>query len=439
MALRPSGFVEYSPSEQLKFDQLVDIIKGNYEKFWYTHINTPAVEANSVLLSKNGEETGKQIFGLYGLAQGTEDIKDYSLHFDLTVPFARYVLDRESELTFPFKRFQMQPVWRGERAQKGRFREFVQCDIDVIRKKDTGSDHLFYDAEIIFTLSQTLNAILAKMDINDRAIMHISNRKLTRGFLESILTDKQIAFVIPLIDKFKKIWWENFKSTLQERDVSSEAIQKICEFIEIKCTSQNIEMLAGYSSTPLFQEGYSELVKLTDYIEMFNTSFNLACDYIVDMQIIRGLDYYTGTVFEGFLEQDEVLGSICWWGRYGELTGYIDPKKNFYAWVGWSIGISRLLAKCFEKTSETQNTIAEYLFVNFDETLPDILRLVSKFQTEGKKTEVYPSSDKLGKQFWLADKRNIPYVVILGEGEKKAWIYKIKEMNSWVETTIPLD
>lgn len=187
MALRPSGFVEYSPSEQLKFDQLAQVITQSYEAFGYTHIHTPAVESNAVLLSKNGEETGKQIFGLYGLAQGAEDLKEYSLHFDLTVPFARYVLDRESTLTFPFKRYQMQPVRRGERAQKGRFREFVQCDIDVIWKKEQGDEHLFYDAEIIFTLSQTLAAILAKMEIKDRALLHISNRKLIKGFLESLL------------------------------------------------------------------------------------------------------------------------------------------------------------------------------------------------------------------------------------------------------------
>jgi len=163
------------------------------------------VEANTVLLSKNGEETGKQIFGLYGLAQGAEDLKDYSLHFDLTVPFARYVLDRESELTLPFKRYQIQPVRRGERAQKGRFREFFQCDLDVIWRKDSGKSYLFYDAEVIFNSLLTLQDILEQMEIDDTVVMHISNRKLLAGFLLSVVSQDQLPSVSSLIDKFHKI------------------------------------------------------------------------------------------------------------------------------------------------------------------------------------------------------------------------------------------
>ena len=176
MALRPSGFVEYSPSEQHIFDQLISEIQNQFQLFWYTHIYTPAVESNAVLLSKNWEETGKQIFGLYGLAQWAGDLKDYALHFDLTVPFARYVLVWEDKLTFPFKRFQIQPVRRGERAQKGRYREFWQCDIDVIWRRDNEKTVLYYDGETILTLMHALDAVLKKLEVNDEAVFHISNR-----------------------------------------------------------------------------------------------------------------------------------------------------------------------------------------------------------------------------------------------------------------------
>ncbi|MBO4203734.1 ATP phosphoribosyltransferase regulatory subunit [bacterium] len=270
---------------------------------------------------------------MYGLAQGSEDTKEYSLHFDLTVPFARYILDRENELTFPFKRYQMQPVRRGERAQKGRFREFTQCDIDVIRRKDVAGDYFFYDAEVIFTLSQALTAILTQTHIKDKAIMHISNRKLIFGFLETVVTDEQMPFVTSLIDKYKKIGHEKFKASLQDAKLSSEQIEKICEFITMKCDAEAMGKIASFADTPLFKEGYAQLEQLMTYLETFKKSFGAECEYVIDLQILRGLDYYTGTVFEAFLEQDATLGSICGGGRYGELTGFIDPKRDTYAGV----------------------------------------------------------------------------------------------------------
>ena len=195
MALRPSGFVEYSPSEQRIFDQLINEIQNQFQLFWYTHIHTPAVESNTVLLSKNWEETGKQIFGLYGLAQWASDLKDYALHFDLTVPFARYVLDWENDLTFPFKRFQIQPVWRWERAQKGRYREFWQCDIDVIWRRDDEKTVLYYDGETILTLMHALDAVLDKLEVDDEAVFHISNRKLIIWLLNDLVGEEKTPVV----------------------------------------------------------------------------------------------------------------------------------------------------------------------------------------------------------------------------------------------------
>jgi len=435
MPLRPSGFMEYSPSEQLIFDQLVEIIKKNYEKFWYTHIHTPAVEANSVLLAKNGEEAGKQIFGLYGLAQGTDDLKDYSLHFDLTVPFARYVLDRESELTFPFKRYQIQPARRGERAQRGRFREFFQCDIDVIRRKDAGKSYLFYDAEVMFNSLITLQEILKAMEIDDIPRVHISNRKLLAGFLLNIVSEHQLQPVSTLIDKFQKIWLDNFILSLQDLGLSSQQTQKIVDFVQYKVDLAGLDAILDRSPHPLFAQGIEELKEVLLTLQQLQQGFGVQVPYEVDFQIVRGLDYYTGTVFETPLEKDPKLWSICSGGSYENLTGHIDPKKDFYAGVGGSIGMSRLLAKIFEEKKTTQNTVTEYLFLHFPETLLETYTIAGKLSDQGKNIEIYPTADKLGKQFWYADKKGIPFVVILGEGEKKQGIYKVKNMQTGEETT----
>lgn len=237
--LRPSGFPEYNPGQQIIFDQIIDIIQKNYKQFGYTHIQTPAVELNNVLLSKNGEDAGKQIFGLYGLAQGAEDLKDYALHFDLTVPFARYVLDRENELTFPFKRFQIQPVWRGERAQRGRFRELRQCDIDVIRKDDTGVSYLFYDAEVIVGLNRTINQICTFGQIDDAPVFHLNNKRIINGLLMSLVKTEELKYkVSSLIDKYTKIGEEKFLLSLQELEIKEQEINKLLEFMHMNIENE---------------------------------------------------------------------------------------------------------------------------------------------------------------------------------------------------------
>lgn len=440
MSLRPSGFVEYSPSEQIQFDKLIEIISQTYKSFWYSHIHTPAVESNKVLLSKNWEETGKQIFGLYWLAQGAEDLKDYSLHFDLTVPFARYVLDRESELTFPFKRYQIQPVRRWERAQKGRFREFWQCDIDVIRKKtNQDSEYLYYDAEVIFVLMNTLKNILTDLSIQDDAVMHISNKKLIIGFLETITTGETIWKIGNLIDKFKKVWPSIFTENLKEIWLNDKDIDKILNFITLKLDWNHREALESQADNDLFREWLSELKEVISLLSLLNDTFWSKIQFEIDLQIVRWLDYYTGTVFEAVLKNDENLGSICGGGRYSELTRYIDPKKDFYAWIGGSIGITRLLSKIFESTSTAQTLATTYLFLNFRETFADILTLAGKLQKDWKKIEIFPSDEKLWKQFWYADKKWIPYVVILWEGEKQSWTYKIKDMKTGQEEEFKLN
>ena len=333
--LRPSGFPEYSPAQQLIFDKLKATIEQSYQAFGYTHIHTPAVEKNEVLLSKNGEETGKQIFGLYGMAQGSQDLKDYGLHFDLTVPFARYTLDWEHQLTFPFKRYQIQPVWRGERAQKGRYREFFQCDIDVIWKGE--KSYLYYDAEIIATLGQALSEVLKVCELEDQAVFHISNKKLIKAFLASVSSDEEQAKAISnLIDKYSKIGEENFIATLeQDLGISSETVKKILTFIAFQTSDfGQLEEIASFDQSELFKEGLEELKTVLSFLEQMKSAMQLKFEWKVNLQIIRGLDYYTGTIFEAVLKNDEKLGSICGGGRYENLTGYIDSKRNDYCGVG---------------------------------------------------------------------------------------------------------
>ena len=438
MSLRPSGFIEYSPSEQLIFDQLINEIQDQFQLFGYTHIHTPAVESNTVLLAKNGEETGKQIFWLYWLAQWSSDLKDYALHFDLTVPFARYVLDWEDKLVFPFKRFQIQPVWRWERAQKWRYREFWQCDIDVIRRKDSEKNVLYYDWETILTLMHTLNGILSKLNVDDEAVFHISNRKLIIGLLNDLVWEEKTSIVCSYIDKIKKIWPDKFIEALIDAWIKKDTAEKIEKLVSQTYSINEVEEMDNLSKNQLFAEWLSELKSVLNFFKSREESTWEKLNYVIDLQIIRGLDYYSGTVFEALLKNEEWLWSICWWGKYDHLTWYLNPKKDIYAWFWWSIWISRLLSKIFEGYSEWNNgwgTPTEYLFLNFPETIDQVFKLMNKFQKEWKNCELYYQPDKLGKQFGYADKKWIPYVVILWDSELSEWLYKIKNMQSGDEET----
>ena len=447
----PSGFPEYSPTEQAVFDRVKSIIEEHYKSFGYSHIYTPAVESNKVLLAKSWQETSKQIFWLYGLGnikdrenkfkwsfdtlwenfhdkevdwkvtaenmkkkltEGLYDlekwvIKDYSLHFDLTIPFARYILDHENEITFPFKRYQMQPVWRGERSQRGRFREFWQCDIDTVWRADSKDQMLFYDAETLIVIANVFEDI-RKNYLKWKSIsIHYNDRKFLAKLLDHY-TNKTDLY--SLFDKYYKIGKEKFDQELINLvgETESNKIQK---------------QLSNPEKNP-------ELLELEENIKKLNTQ---KLKIIFDPFITRGLDYYTGMVYETFLDDDMWLWSISSGGRYENLTTYIDSKRNF-SWVGWSIWISRLMALIFENGEWSKQTTTNYLCINFKETFGDICNIAQKLRKENNNVEIYPSADKLGKQFWYADKKGIPLVIILGEWEKKEWIYKIKDMIAGTET-----
>lgn len=430
---RPSWFPEYSPSEQLVFDEVQKIIQSVYSQYGFAHIQTPAIEANSVLLSKNGEETWKQIFWLYWLAQGNTDTKEYSLHFDLTVPFARYILDRENEITFPFKRFQIQPVWRGERAQRGRFRELRQADVDVIRQEGEKWliwKNLYYDAETLIVIAHTLQQIVNKFLWEKPFTLHVNNRYLLAGFFSQFDQEK-VAALYNLFDKFYKMPFETFQKEIEEI-MSKANSEKIINFV--KSTFDKLDPNLVDNET--YRKGYQELQDVLKYVNILNK--NNKYKIIWDPCIIRWLDYYTGTVYETFFDDDISLWSISSGWRYENLTWYINPKKNNYSWVWWSIWLSRMVYLILEQIKPANKTQIKYLFVNFATTNDQTLKLMNDFLEQWEIVEYYPSADKLGKQFAYADKKWIPNVVILWEWEKEKWIYKIKNMLTWEEKEMNL-
>ena len=431
---RPGGFPEYSPAEQLVFDQLKEIIEKSYGQYGFAHIHTPAIESNQVLLSKNWEDAVKQIFWLFWLSQWITDKKEYSLHFDLTVPFARYVLDWENELIFPFKRYQIQPVRRGERSQRWRFREFRQSDIDVIWSDENQEKkiwkNLFYDAEMLFVIAKTLWQIIDKFLEWKEFTLHLNNRYLLSGFF-SQFDQNIVAKLYSLLDRYYKISLEEFKKEL-ETLVSKKEAEKIINFTQTKFENLNPNLVDNED----YIRWYLELQEVLKYVNDLNVDWKFKI--VWDPCIIRGLDYYTWTVYETFFDDDMALGSISSGWRYENLTWYINPKKKNFSWVGWSIGLSRMVFLILEKTKPELKTKVEYLFINFPETSKETLKLLQEYVKNWKTVEYYPSPEKLWKQFGYADKKWIENVVILGEGEKNEGVYKVKNMKDWTELPLPI-
>lgn len=439
MVLRVWWFNEFSPGDQIIFDNILTIIERNYKQFGYTHISTPAVERNDVLTAKSWEDASKQIFGLYGLAQWIEDTKDYSLHFDLTVPFARYVLDWQQMLAFPFKRYQIQPVWRGERQQRWRFKEFIQTDIDTIWRWDDSSSYLYYDAETVFALYKTLDEIKKYVWIDDEIQINISNRKILWPFVDYIIWEnKEIKhWVFTMIDKFYKISQDDLKKWLSDLWLTQDKVEILFNFVIKDVSYENLLSLVWFIPSEDFDNWIKEFYEVVDNIEKLSKWFWIKVNYKINFLIVRWLDYYTWTVFETFFVNDRSLWSICSGWRYEWLTTHLDKKTNFSG-VWWSIWADRFMVKYQEKNNQWKNTIADYLFVNFEETFSKTLELAGKFVNEWKNIEVYPTSAKLKKQFEFADKKWIKFVVILWQWELESWIYKIKNMETGLEEEFKL-
>ena len=412
--LRPSGFPEYSPSQQKIYDQILTVIGQSFSAYNYDHIWTPAVEKTTIL-TKWWEDVQNQIFGLHGLKQWAQDIKEYALHFDLTVPFARYTLDHLHQITLPFKRYQMQPVWRWERSQKGRFKEFWQCDIDSIWRSEMEMG-VCYDIETITVLQKTLQAILDHFELPTTFVTRVSHIWLTKKWLSHIGISN-ISAVCALLDDYHKQDATDFQKAL-ETIVQSTQVDQILHLLH----TQDYTILK-------WLDGYEDLA------QVITIGKKLWCHIAYDFSIVRGLGYYTGTVFETFLSDGG--GSICSWGAYSHFTDFIDPKQSLSG-VGWSIGISRMMDYIMEKI-QSQMGYETYLVINFAETQDQWLALQDKLIQAGKTVEFYPLPHKLKKQFEYADRKGIRYCIIYGPWEQEHNHIIVKDLHTWSQSICPIE
>jgi len=410
-----SGFMELLPNEQVLFNQMKEKIQKTYEKFGFLPIDTPIIESTEVLLAKAGGETEKQ---LYSFSKGDNEL---TLRFDLTVPLAKYVSLYTNHLSFPFRRYQIGKVYRGERAQRGRFREFYQCDIDIIGE---GELNIINDAEIPSIIYQTFKELGL-----ENFTIKINNRKILTGFFEELDEKEQAVNIMRIIDKIEKIGEEKVKSELVELGIAGSKIERIVEFIKINGTKEEkITKLKNLEvKNELFKEGVQELAEVIQYIRIFDVPEQ---NFDVDISIARGLDYYTGTVYETFLNDNKGIGSICSGGRYSDLAGYYTDKK--LPGVGISIGLTRLffVLNDIGLIKADKQSIAEILIISMTEDLKPAIETANHLRKAGINTEIYFDNKKMKAKFKYADKLKIPYVIIIGEDEIKTGKLTIKNMET---------
>lgn len=413
-----AGFMELMPNEQILFEQIKQKIEKTYQKFGFLPLDTPILELSEVLLAKAGGETEKQI---YRFEKGDTDI---SMRFDLTVPLAKYVAKNYGNLSFPFRRYQIGKVYRGERTQKGRFREFYQCDIDII---GDGELSVINDAE----LPSVIYNIFKELGFDDFTI-RINNRKILNGLFESLNQKENATEILRIIDKIEKIGKEAVIEELEKIEIPSDAINKIMDFIEIEgTTDEKLQKLNELNiKNEEFEKGLDELTQVVKYVRIFGIP---EANFKVDLTIARGLDYYTGTVYETFLNQYRELGSVCSGGRYENLAEYYTDKQ--LPGVGISIGLTRLFYKLNELQliKAEKKSIAEVLVVPMVQDLTVPIQIATDLRKKGISTEVYLNDKKLKTKMKYADKLEIPYVIVVGEDEINSGIVKIKNMKTGEE------
>ncbi|MCG1012211.1 histidine--tRNA ligase [Tepidanaerobacter sp. GT38] len=419
------GFMELLPKDQILFNKILDTIRKTYEEFGFIPLDTPLIEKSEVLLAKGGGETEKQIYRF------TKGDTDMALRFDLTVPLARYVAQHFSDLTFPFRRYHIGKVYRGEKSQRGRFREFYQCDVDII---GNGKLSVVYDAEIVSIIYATFN----NLGFKDFTIK-INNRKVLNGFFASLNIENTVD-VLRTIDKLEKIGEKSAISELKGLGFSEDTIGKILNFIKIQGTNQ--EKLQALKSldmhTEVFQNGIDELTTVIEYINSFGVPEK---NYMIDLTIARGLDYYTGTVYETFLDNYPEIGSVCSGGRYENLAEYYTTQK--LPGVGVSIGLTRLFYQLKEAgllESDTPSTLTKVLVVPMDATCNEYsIKVANTLRESGIISEVYFEEVKVGKKLNYANKLDIPYVVLIGEDEIQRQMVSLKNMKTGYQETLAID
>ena len=417
------GFMELLPKEQIAFNQMRQAIQKSYEKFGFLPLDTPIIEKAEVLLAKAGGETEKQI---YRFEKGDNDL---ALRFDLTVPLAKYVTQYYNDLSFPFRRYQIGKVYRGERPQKGRFREFYQCDIDIIGDGDLS---IIYDAEMPAVIYQTIQSL----GFEDFTIC-MNNRKILNGLFEALGLKEQSVEIMRIIDKIEKIGKDNVVAMLEEMQIVKEAIEKIVDFLEIAgTTDEKIQALENMDmQSELFQAGVEELKTVVDYVRKFGVPDT---HFKVELTIARGLDYYTGTVYETFLNEYRTLGSVCSGGRYDNLAEYYTDKKM--PGVGVSIGLTRLFYQLNELQAikQEQKSIAKVLVIPMTENIEKALEIGASLRKENVSTEIYLEEKKIKAKMKYANHLEIPYVILVGEDEINNNVVTLKNMVTGEQETVSL-
>ena len=422
---------EYLPGEQLQFNHLVDIVRRNFELYGFLPIETPSAERREVLTSKGGVE--KEIYALTRLAEADDDeaATKGALRFDLTVPLARYVAMRERELAFPFRRYQIQRVWRGEtpQARKGRFREFYQCDIDIINR-----EKLSYLAEA--EIPSVVYSVFKEMAIGDFRI-RINNRKVLRGMLQEFgVPEDKSAAVLRVLDKIEKEDGARIRDDLGREGMSAASVTRVYELLSTgRTTDETLSALAAMKNETA-QKGLDELRSIVAAIREFGVPDSA---FAVDLSVVRGLDYYTGTIYETQLVAHPDIGSICSGGRYDDLASYFTDTK--LPGVGISIGLTRLFSKLSEAglLQPLARTPAEAIVVTMDARyLSKYLEIATRLRAAGVNTEVYLEQAKLKNQLAYADRKGFRVAVIAGENEFAEGKVQIKNLTTQEAAVHPM-
>jgi len=423
----PPGVMELLPRDQIAFQRMLDTIRRTFEGFGFLPIETPVFELSETLLTKSGGETERQVYFVQStgaLEKAAEGLPELALRFDLTVPLARYVAEHEHDLAFPFRRYQMQRVYRGERAQRGRFREFYQCDIDVIGK-DSLSPR--YDAEVPAVIS----AVFAALDIGEFTIQ-LNHRKLLRGYFEGQgIDDTRQMTVLREIDKLDKRGEDAVRATLTGEDfgLSDDVAERLLAFSRVRSTGHDdalAKLDALGAGTGLFEEGRTELRNLLNQLRALGVPESR---YALNLSIARGLDYYTGMVYETVLDAHPQIGSICSGGRYDNLASHYTKSK--LPGVGISIGLTRLFWQLRDAgLIATADSSVDVLVTLLDDaSLPATLALSQRLRSSGLNVETQLEPRKLAKQMQYADRAGIRFVVIRGEDEASKGVVAVKDLR----------
>ena len=419
-----SGFMELLPAPQQQMERIMEVLRRTYSLYGFTPLDTPVIESSDVLLAKGGGETEKQI---YRFQKGDADL---ALRFDLTVPLAKYVALHYNDLTFPFRRYQIGKVYRGERAQRGRFREFYQADIDII---GDGKLSIVNEAEIPSIIYKTFSTLGLK-----RFQIRVNNRKILNGFYAMLGLTEKSGDIMRTVDKLDKIGPERVKAILMDEEIAltEEQASEILKFIAITGTNEEVlAALEGYQGrNEVFDEGLTELNTVVKYLAAFGVP---AENFAVDLTIARGLDYYTGTVYETTLLDHPEIGSVCSGGRYDNLAEYYTDKQ--LPGVGISIGLTRLFYVLGEQgmlNPDLPTAPADVLILPMTDDLSAAIGFATALRENGIRAQIHGENKKFKQKISYADKLGIPYVIFLGEDEINAGVVACKDMATGEQTKL---